>query len=93
MIRHAPESNAATQEGELISVSEAARIAGCSGTTIRKRLRDGDLEGEKIGILVWMVRRSAVEKLAPSLSNRTTRNRAINAAKKRPTRRRDRRSK
>ena len=77
----------------LISVAEAAAIAGCSDTTIRNKLRAGELEGEKIGQLVWMVRRSAVESMAPQLSNRTTRNRALAAAKKQTSRRRSTRSK
>jgi excisionase family DNA binding protein len=78
---------------DLISVAEAAEIAGCSDTTIRNKLRTGELDGEKIGLLVWMVRRSAVVSMAPSLSNRTTRNRAAAAAKREPQRRRSARAK
>jgi len=81
-----------TRKPELLSVAEAAELAGCSDTTIRNKLRAGELEGEKIGRLVWMVRRSSVEDLAPTLCNRTIRNRAavVGAEESRPRRRRSR---
>jgi excisionase family DNA binding protein len=65
---------------DLVSVAEAAEIAGCSEPTIRKKLIRGDLEGEKIGVRVWLVSRHAASKLAETISNRSKRKRAEAAA-------------
>lgn len=64
----------------MVSVADAAEIAGCCEPTIRKKLIRGELEGEKIGIRVWLVRRAAAEKLAETISNRSRRKRAEAAA-------------
>lgn len=67
---------------DLISVAEAADIAGCCEPTIRKKLIRGELEGEKIGVRVWLVSRAAATKLATTISNRSLRKRAEAAAAK-----------
>ena len=67
---------------DLVTVAEAAEIAGCCEPTIRKKVRNGELEGERIGARVWMVSRSAAEKLAKTISNRSLRKRAEAAASK-----------
>ena len=46
-------------EDRLLSVEEAASIIGVKPTTIRKWLRDGELEGEKFGKL-WRIRESKI---------------------------------
>ena len=71
----------------LISVAEAAAIAGCTRKTICKKLCDGDLEGERIGARIWVVSRTAAVRLASTISNRSIRKRAeAAAAKARPKR-------
>lgn len=72
---------------DLVSVAEAAEIAGCSQKTICQKLRDGDLEGMKVGLRVWLVSRSAATKLAATISNRSIRKRAEAAAAKAKPRR------
>jgi excisionase family DNA binding protein len=67
---------------DLISVAEAADIAGCTKKTICQKLRGGDLEGVKVGVRVWLVSRSAATKLAATISNRSLRKRAEKAAAK-----------
>lgn len=65
---------------ELISVGDAAELAGCSRSTICKRIRVGDLAATRIGERVWLVDRAAVLELVPTLSKRTRRSRAEAAA-------------
>jgi len=65
---------------DLISVAEAAEIAGCSDKTICLKLRTGDLQGERIGDRIWVVSRSAAQRLATTISNRSRRKRAEAAA-------------
>jgi hypothetical protein len=43
-------------------------------------MRDGDLEGERLGERVWMVRRQSAEELARVISNRSLRKREQLAA-------------
>lgn len=75
---------------DLISVNEAAAIAGCTRKTICQKLRAGDLEGDRIGERVWVVRRASAERLASTISNRSIRKRAEAAASKAKTRRKTR---
>ena len=71
----------------LITVAEAAEIAGCCEQTICKKIRSGDLEAQKIGVRVWLVSRAAATKLATTISNRSLRKRAEAAAAKAKSRR------
>ena len=65
---------------ELVSVAEAAEIVGCTPKTICLKIRDGDLEGQRLGERVWMVRRQSAEALARVISNRSLRKREQVAA-------------
>jgi excisionase family DNA binding protein len=55
---------------EQITVSQAARILGCSRWTIVRLLKSGDLKGHKTGdgTTPWLIARKDVERLAASRS-------------------------
>jgi excisionase family DNA binding protein len=46
----------------LLTVGEAAEAFKFSTATIRRLLRDGDLEGVKLGKRQWRVRKSALDR-------------------------------
>ena len=49
------------EEDPLLTVEEAAEAFKFSTATIRRLLRDGDLEGVKLGKRQWRIRKSALD--------------------------------
>ena len=72
---------------DLVTVTEAADIAGVHRRTIHKRIEDGKMDAVKIGPRMFLVPRSSAVEYAATVSNRSTRKRAEAAAAKAKQRR------
>ncbi len=51
-------------KGDLLSVSEAAKILGCSASHVRFLLAEKLLDGEKLSPRAWVVRRQSLDAYA-----------------------------
>lgn len=66
----------ASPDNTWITVSEAAALAGCVESYLRRLLDAGRLKGWKAGERAWLVDRQAVMELAGTLSTRSNRRKA-----------------
>lgn len=48
---------------EYVSVKEAAEICGCDRATIQRWIHNGKLHADRLGNLMWIIRRSDLENL------------------------------
>jgi excisionase family DNA binding protein len=53
-------------EENFYTVAQAARLAGCTVSYVRQRLRDQSIFGEKIGERAWLIPKNQLEKLKTS---------------------------
>ena len=49
---------------EHLSVAEAAEMRGVHQATIKRWIQSGKLPAERVGNLMWLIRRSDLEKVA-----------------------------
>lgn len=49
---------------DLLNVSEAAKVIGCTESRVRQMLRDGLLNGVKANAKAWLVPESEAKKMA-----------------------------
>ena len=54
------------------TVTEAARKAGCTVSYVRRLLRSGAIEGQKLGSWLWILEESEIRKLRKSLGIRSS---------------------
>jgi excisionase family DNA binding protein len=53
-------------EGKYHTVTEAAELAGCTVSYVRRLLRHKHIEGEKIGLRAWIIPHDQIQKLKVS---------------------------
>lgn len=58
------------EEFDLVSVSEAAEILGCTEGRIHQLLRAGTLPGKKLNERAWAINRADIESLAETPQTR-----------------------
>jgi excisionase family DNA binding protein len=58
----------------MITITQAAELAGCSGGYVRRMLRAGKIDGVKITERMWLVSKRDVLALSKELSTRARKN-------------------
>ncbi len=54
----------------MLAISAASKLAGCSDTYLRRLLREGKLRGDRVSERCWLVNQSDIEKLRDQLTSR-----------------------